>query len=260
MKGLAAALVLLSGVPAFAQDELVGVRLREWFERMHGSIQSTEPPLSGDTVNLDGDLGLGEQELAHEVQAYVRIPIVGRFYAGAWWAHAEGDEIITRTFNYGGLTFTSSDEVKTNVDLDVFYLTYEFALPTIPLGPVNLELGIEAGARGIRGRGAIEDVTAGQKASDDGLIGLPVLGGHVTATFASWVRAEIEVVGLAFAYNGNRVSYLESNLEIVATPLPWLFAGVGYKFADVEFKRDGSSSFDLNVGLKGIYLTLGVRF
>ena len=260
MKWFLSSCVVLTATPVFAQDEIIGVRVREWFERMHGSIQSTEPPVNGDVINLSDDLGLGEQELAHEIQAYLHIPVVGRIYAGWWWAHASGEETLTRDLSFAGNTFTVGTDVKTRFDLNVYYLSYEFALPVIPLGDLfSLEIGIEAGVRGIEGKGKIE--ATGMTAEDSGMIPLPVLGGHVTATVASWVRAEAEVVGLTVSYSNNRITYLEASMEVVATPLPWIFAGVGYKFASIDLSRSGTSKdFDLQLGLKGFYLTAGIRF
>ena len=41
----------------------------------------------------------------------------------------------------------------------------------------------------------------------------------------------------------------------------WLFAGVGYKYVALRVKSNvGSTDFDLDVHINGLYLTAGVRF
>ena len=47
---------------------------------------------------------------------------------------------------------------------------------------------------------------------------------------------------------------------MVAQPLPWLFAGVGYKLAELNLNHKGSDQFKLDVTVSGLYITFGVRF
>jgi hypothetical protein len=261
MKSIAGALLFLTAAPAFAQDEHVGVRLREWFARMSGTIEADNGSGTSDRLDLASDLGLGDRNLTHEVQAYLRIPVVGRIYAGWWQAHDSGSALITRTFQFEGTSFTASDRVDSEVTLDVAYLNYEFVFPTIPVGDVlRLELGAELGARVTRGSGSIEDTATGERGSRTGTAGLPVLGAHVTADLFRYVRAEVEVAGLPVSYGSWSLRYLEASGEVVAEPLPWLFAGVGYKYVALDIRHDGSDKFAVDVGVSGLYITVGVRF
>ena len=82
----------------------------------------------------------------------------------------------------------------------------------------------------------------------------------MTVDLLSYVRAEVEVLGLAFAYGGYRMHYLEAYGEIVTEPLPWVFAGVGYKYVNLNLHYNATQKFDLDVGVSGIYFTVGVRF
>jgi len=262
MKGTAAIILLLwAAAPAAAQDEHIGIRVREWFARMGGTIEADDGSGTSERVDLGSDLGLADRNLTHEIQAYLRIPVLGRIYAGWWRAHDTGDETLTRTFDFMGFTYTASDNVHSEVTLDVGYLTYEFAFPTIPIGDlVSFEIGVQLGARVLRGDGKIEDSSAGQSGQKTGVMGMPVIGGHVTVTLFDVVRAEVEVLGLAFAYGANRIHYVEASAEVVAQPVPWLFAGLGYKYVNLDFKNDGNQKFLLDVTVSGLYITAGVRF
>jgi len=261
MKGLTGAVLFLLASPAFAQDEHVGFRVREWFARMSGTIESDDGSGTSDRVDLAGDLGLGDRNLTHELQAYVRLPVFGRIYAGWWRAHDTGSETLTRTFDFEGVQFQASTQIDSEVTLDVFYLNYEFAFPTIPIGDmVKLELGAELGVRGLRGFGSIHDTSSGDTESRSGTVGLPTLGSHVTAQLFTYVRVEAEVLGLTFSYNDWAAHYLEASAEVVAQPLPWLFAGVGYKYVSLDVRHNSSQKFAVDVGVAGLYLTVGVRF
>lgn len=262
MNWTAAAFLLMTATPAAAQDEIIGVRVREWFARMGGTIEADDGSGTSETIDLGADLGLADRNLTHELQAYLRIPVLGRIYLGWWQAHDSGSETLTRTFDFMGVQFTASTQVDTDVTLDVGYLTYELALPTIPLveEALSFEIGLQVSGRVIRGKGSISESTGGQSAADDGIIGFPTLGGHVTVTLLSVVRAEVEVVGLAVAYGSARIRYIEAFGEVVAQPLPWLFAGVGYKMTNLDFRAEGTQRFVLDVTVSGLYITAGVRF
>jgi len=261
MRFVAGVVLFLSATPAFAQDEHVGIRVREWFARMSGTVEADDGSGTSDRIDLAADLGLGDRNLTHEIQAYLRLPILGRIYAGWWRAHDTGSETISRTFDFEGVRYTAADRVDSEVTLDVGYLTYEFAFPTIPVGDlVKIELGAQLGIRGLRGEAMIHDSSSGRTEQDDGAVALPILGAHVTVQLFDIVRAEVEVLGLQFSYGDWKMHYLEACAEVVAQPLPWIFGGVGYKVVSLDFRNDGSQKFALDVGVAGLYITFGVRF
>jgi hypothetical protein len=261
MKWTVAAFLFLAATPAVAQDEHIGLRVREWFARMSGTIEADDGSGTSERVDLGADLGLADRNLTHELQAYLRIPVVGRIYLGWYRVHDTGDETLTRTIDFEGLTFTTSTNVHSEVTLDVGYLTYEFAFPTIPIGDVvGIELGLQVSGRVFRGDGSIEESAGGQSGQKDGVFGLPTIGGHVTVTFFEVIRAEVELLGLAFAYGDVRIHYLEASAEVVAQPVPWLFAGVGYKLTSLELSNTGTQRFLFDVTISGLYITAGVRF
>ncbi len=184
---------------------------------------------------------------------------MGRFTAGWWHAHETGSEVLTRQVDFAGETFTISQQVDSEVKLDVAYLDYEFDFPTIPIGDlVKLQLGVGLGARGIRGEATIS--SGGQTGHDSGTVGLPTVGAHATLILFDMVRMEAEVLGLAFKYSNYEAHYLEAFGEATVSPVPWIFTGVGYKAAAINVQRRGSDSFHVDLDLSGFYVTLGFRF
>ena len=152
MRTLAAAFFLLSAAPLFAQDEHIGVRVREWYARMSGTLQGEQQGVGTSTIDLADDLGLGNRNLTTELQLYVRIPVLGRLYAGYWRAHDSGSSVLNQTISFEGETFSASTPVDSEVTLSTAYLTYEFAFPTIPVPPLGkIELAASLGVHGFRG-------------------------------------------------------------------------------------------------------------
>ena len=262
MKWIAAAFVFLfAGAPAMAQDEVIGVRVREWFARMSGTLEADDGSGTSTRLDLAADLGLADRNLTTEIQAYLGIPLLGRIYLGWWRAHDTGSETLDRTIEFEGFTYTASTRVDSEVTLDVAYLTYEFAFPTIPVADlVSIEFSVQAGLRGVRGEGSIAESAGGNSGSDAGTVGFPTLGGHVTVQLFKLIRVEVEVVGLTFSYGDWHMNYWEVYGEVVAQPLPWIFAGVGYKLANIHVENDGNQRFLVDVGVAGVYITAGVRF
>ena len=261
MKGLAAALLFLSAATPAMADEIVGVRVREWFARMSGSIEADDGSGTSTRLDLAHDLGLDDRNLTHEIQAYLGIPVLGRIYLGWWRAHDTGSETLDRTIEFEGFTYTASTQVDSEVTLDVAYLTYEFAFPTIPVGDlVSIDLGVHVSLRGLRGEGTIEESTGGNRESESGVVGLPTIGARAAVQLFKLVRVEVEATGLTFSYGDWEMHYWEFSGEVVVQPLPWLYAGVGYKSASIHVEKEGDERFLVDVGVAGLYITAGVKF
>ncbi len=258
MRILAVLSVMLpASAPAFAQSEYIGVRLREWYARINGEVFAEAESIPATTVDLDRHLGLGQAEIAHEIQAYLSLPILGNFYAGYWYADYKGERWLSETITYADNTFTASTRVESEVELQVAYLTYEFALP-LPLPMFNLEIGAMVGVRGIAARGSIDNEFASAEESGEG--GLPVVGVHAALQLTPWLRADVEVLGLSFQAADRRATYLEAYAEAVAQLGP-VFAGVGYKYVEIDLRdKSGSIEFRAEAIMDGAYITAGIRF
>ncbi len=257
---LALALFLSSAPAVLAQDETLGIRWREWFANLNGHIQGQGDAVPAGDINLTRTLGLDDQENGHEIQLYLSLPFIGRLYAGYWWIDFDGQETLTRDITFADLTFSASTTVDTTLDLDMYYLTYEFMLPSIPLGgdQVRLDLGVQAGLRALLADASIE--SSNLSAQDDGAIGIPIFGLRGALQIASFLRTEFEIAGMALSYGSTSLSYVESFGEVVGQLGP-AFAGVGYKWCTFDFDDSrGDVDFSTEIRLDGFYLTAGLRF
>ncbi|HEX7901182.1 MAG TPA: hypothetical protein VF950_25715 [Planctomycetota bacterium] len=249
-------LALTAGIP---QDEIIGGRWREWKAAITGRLQGEGDLLPGSNIDVDDTLGY-DRENAHEIQLYLNIPVLGRFYAGYWWVNFNGEEILERTITFADRAFTAGTAIDSELELDMYYLTYEFGFPSLPLGgdDLRLDLGVQFGVRALLVEGTIESALF--TAEDSGGVGIPVLGVHGALQVTPFLRAELEIAGMAASYGDSSLSYLEAFGEIVGQFGP-LFAGVGYKWCNLDMKDDrGDVDFEVDLTLEGFYLTAGVRF
>ncbi len=68
------------------------------------------------------------------------------------------------------------------------------------------------------------------------------------------------MTGLQFRYGDHEAHYLEAYGEAVVEPLPFLFAGVGYKLVQINYKNTGSNPSHVDLDIAGFYISFGVRF
>jgi hypothetical protein len=252
--------VLAAAAPAAAQDETVGARWREWFVNINGRIQGQGELVPSSDINLTETLGLDDQENGHEIQLYVQLPVLGRIYAGYWWVDFDGTETLERDITFGDVTFTASTTVDTTLELDMYYLTYEFMFPGIPLGgdTVRLDVGVQVGVRALLLDASIDSALL--VAEDDGAVGTPIIGARGALQVTPFLRAELELAGMTIRYGDSSMKYVEAFGEIVGQLGP-VFAGVGYKYCSLDFDDEsGDVDLEAEVRLDGVYLTAGVRF
>jgi len=259
MKGMAASLILLAGIDAYPQDEYIGVRLREWHAKMEGQIQGQGQSLPAFDVDLDRHLGIEDSENVHEIQGYLGIPLLGSVYVGWWFGTFKGDRTLTETIVFADQQFDVNTTVQSELELNVYYLSFEIGLPAIPLGDVlQFKVGILPGVRVIHADGEVENEFF--RGQDEGIIGIPLVGVHAALQVTPYLRADVEVMGLSFKYGDSSGTYIEAFVEAVGQIGP-LFGGVGYKYVDLDLHdHRGDTDFDLMIDITGPYLTVGVRF
>jgi hypothetical protein len=254
-----ASLLALAASTALVQDETVGARWREWKAAISGHLQGQGDILPASDIDVDDTLGF-DRESGHEIQLYLSLPVLGRLYAGYWWIGFEGTETLDRTITFADRTFTAGTVIDSELDLDMYYLTYEFVLPSLPLGSddFRLDLGVQAGVRALLVDGSIESSLF--SAEDSGGTGIPVLGVHGTLQATPYVRAELEVAGMGVSYGRSSLRYVEAFGEVVGQIGP-VFAGVGYKWCNLDMRDDrGDVDLEVDITIEGLYFTAGVRF
>lgn len=256
----ASLLSLAAATPAFAQgDEFIGGRWREWKAAISGRLEGQGDLVPASNIDVADTLGF-ERENGHEIQLYLNFPVLGRLYAGYWWIDFDGQEVLERTITFADRTFTAGTPVDSELELDMYYLTYEFVFPSLPLGgdDLRLDLGVQAGLRGLFVEGSIESNLF--SAEDSGGVGTPVLGLHGALQVTPFVRAELEVAGMAMSYGKSSLTYVEVFAEVVGQLGP-AFAGVGYKWCGLDMKDErGDVDLKIDLTLEGFYLTAGLRF
>jgi hypothetical protein len=234
------------------------LRLREWYARTEGTIEA-DAAGPGSKISLAADLDLGHRDVISEPEVVFHLSGSSRLYASWWRDSPSRDQTLTRTITFRGRSFASGIPIHSSVVFDVAALSFEYTFAKLPLGDLGvLEFSGQAGFRGFWAEGSIR--TTGEEASARGFAVTPVLGGHVAYLIRPWLRADADASGMKISLSSESFSYLETKAEIVAKPLEWLVAGIGYKYVTFHDRYSGSATSIFDADLSGGYLMVGVRF
>ncbi len=146
--------VVLSAAPALAQDDggsRFELEARLWAAAPGGEVLVIADEL-GTTIDLESDLGLGDDE-AFEGRLTLRPSRRTKVYFA--WTQLEfaGDEVLTRTIEFGGETFTLSTRIASLVDFD--YGRAGFAWQFLASDDGRLRFGPLVEVKGFRGEASL---------------------------------------------------------------------------------------------------------
>ena len=255
-----ALILTLLSTAAWAQgSETIGVRERVWRAGLTGDIRADSTVAPGTTVDVQDDFDFPSGETFHDVTVWVNVPLLPlRFNAGAWLGGFDETLSLQKTINFGNQTFTAGTTIDAKVDFRCFYLNAEYFLPTIGMNAVGISVGFELGLKYFS---AEAEVTGGGVTEKKDVKGpIPVVGIDIIANITNWVRAEIEVNGLASFFGPVRGHFIDGSFEVVAAPIKYAFIGLGWKLVDISVKTQGDPSFECDLMLSGPFLTIGIRF
>jgi hypothetical protein len=251
--GISAAF-LISVSPLWAQEAGVGVRVREWLAGYDGAITADGRPDNGTRLDAASGLGLDDSGFAHEIQASVDVPGVGRFQAGYERLRLDGERVLDADTNFDGHLFPAGTSVDAALGFDVLHLDCE-----LPVLKEPVELGFLAGARYVSGEADLEGGGIDAHANLNRPLLLP--GARAGVELSSWLQAGTRLQGLAFSAHNVRARYLEWDAELSASPAQGFSVSVGYRQVFLNFKaREGSLNFDLDGALGGLFLAVAYRF
>lgn len=185
-----------------------------------------------------------------------------------------GDAPITRSFNFGGQTFSATLDSESRFRQWFAGLDLKFNIlnnKIIALSPI---LGLRAFAIDweIKGKipatgqvvaqGDTSDIDSPLKIGDDQLIPYPVLGAEIKVGIRRWVEADLKVVGLYVSYGEVEGGSVQADAGLTFWPIPYLGLRVGGRYATFQFEtksQDKKDSFDFDLDYLGANISLIVR-
>ncbi len=245
--GLLAALACLLISPMAQADTVFGLYAGAgtWQQESSGDVRS-----SLTAVDIEDDLGIEDDS---NMVLYFAIehglPMLPNLRAQHFAIDVDGDNVLSRSIEFNGQTFTVADAVATNVDLTQSdaVLYYEM-LDNV----VSLDLGLAVSQLD----GEIEIASSTEQASADFNEVIPMLYGRVRADLPMtglWVGAE----GQGMSYDGN--SLMEFNAQVGWESDLGLGLEAGWRSVVLEVEAfDQVESAEMDVS--GPYASLNFHF
>lgn len=223
---------------------------------------SGEISYGGDYVDIEKDLGLGDSK---KVNAYIDVdlPILPHIKLEYFPFRYEGDGTVTKSFQFGNITISGSEEVKTDINFDQYDLTLYYGLPIPFLHP---KIGLTV--KYLDGYVELFRKSTSETEKADITVPIPMLylGASASIPLIPTVsKLVFDLEGKGISYDGNSLVDVKALAKVKILSIPavaGLYAGLGYKYQklkisdlDVDDKK-----FNSNLKFQGIIGEIGIEF
>ncbi len=233
------------GMAVSVQAFEFGVRGHYWFPELSGTLKVDESAISGDTLNLESDLGLDDESYPI-IEGFVGL---GNHHLSLSYYNADysGTNTLTETITFAGETFAVDEQVSSSLEYSVFDFMYQYDL----LDLENILAGFSLGAVGriklFDGEVEIKSSTPSESESESFTAPIPMLGLNLhLGILADLLEGRVLATGMT--YGGGTI--FDGQAEISLTPFPFLDIHGGYRIFfidvdadDVEFDYDTSGPY-----------------
>ncbi|MHC4816806.1 MAG: porin family protein [Planctomycetota bacterium] len=223
----------------------IAVRADAWYPRLDGKFSS----IGGDIIDA-AELNLDTNTWGPAAEVTLT---PGRFFFrfDFYQVRFEGDSTISRTFSFGGISFTINEDVNARVRIDNFRFLSGFAV--VKTTPFRLYVLLGLGYYHLEGR-VVGSVSGAAEESLD--IPAPLVGLMAQAKLSRFLF-EIEVSGLTVSFSDVSADYIDVKASVGVTFLKVAMARVGYRYVLLNAQV---SDFEADMTLDGFFVGLGVQF
>ena len=239
--GLLLLLVLFS-VTAHAQDNdretfTVEGTVAAWFLHPSGDMIS-----NGNRVDLRTDLGISSRHTSPYIRAILKPSHKNRVVFETVPYRLKGDQQLTRSFTFNGVTYTIQDRIASEANVNYFFGGYQRDFVSGNMG----HAGVLTGVGYLDGDANVKSQTRGLQGTESAKIPFPLIGGEFRVFLdpRGLVNFNAEVKGLPLGGYGH---YADALVNVGLSLSPNLTAQVGYAYlnADIHEKNNGDG-FKLN--------------
>lgn len=237
-KKFSLALIILIFTPTLALAQR-GVILefegRYWIPDLRGKVKAAETFIDTE-VDLKRDLDIKDENFPEGRLTWYTGP-KSKIRLAYTQAGFEGDEILNRTVEFNGQTYTVGTRVET--DVKVRYLRLGWAWQFIDIGKGTVKLGTLLEGKGFSGKISLEapDLSSPVKESEKFLFGLPTIGVALDINPHKILNIFGEVSGLTAGRYGY-VYDAEAGIKLI--PIRFLSIIAGYRIFEIKAEHNSS--------------------
>jgi len=244
-------LLLLIPSPALARSNRLKLNLSAWPASLSGVEQVNDGGATGTSIDLEDTLGL-ESETFPELHVQLKLlgpaRLVGSYYSTGY----QGSETLTQSVTFNGTTYSSSEEVDSDVDLSVGRILFSFS----PLNLKRLNLGLMIGADLMQVDASLSSSLTGDE-NKSFTAPVPVVGVNLTVQPIDKLALYFEVSGLSVNIGDVDASIMDGIFRAEYYFLPWFALTGGYRVFDFDVTEEDFGR--VNFKQDGVQLGLGFR-
>jgi hypothetical protein len=227
---------LLAVIPCVASaqsDITVEFEGRYWITNSKGKATVADNDIGTD-INFKSDLGIKDENYPEGRFTWYTGPN-SKIRLAYTQVGYNGDEIVERTIEFGGKTYTVGTRVIT--DVDVKYLRIGWAWQFINIGKGMVKLGTLLEGKGVWIKASLEapNLVPSVKESEKLLFGLPTIGIALDINPYKMINIFGEVSGLPA---GNYGYMYDGEAGIKFIPIKYFSILGGYRICEIKAKSD----------------------
>ena len=234
----------------FAKDATVEIEGRYWMPDMDGKIRVTSNGV-GTAVDFKDDLGFTDKNFPEGRLTWytgdnsrIRFAYVHIKYSG--------DEVLSRTIQFNGTTYSANAPVSSDLSLD--YLRLGWIWQFINLGNGTFRLGTIVEVKGLFARASIDAPTLGVGSRESIAVPLPTVGAVLDLKLHRMVGVFAELSGITAGKYG---SFIDGEAGVKFAPTKNLAVVGGYR----GFRVNAENNSDyIKMTVQGPYLGATLRF
>jgi hypothetical protein len=242
MKSCVLLLVMFFRVTAYAQDNdreafTVEGTVSAWFLHPSGDVIS-----NGNRADLRTDLGISSHHTSPYIRAILKPSRKDRVVFETAPYRLDGNQQLTRSFTFNGVTYTIQDRIASEADINYFFGGYQRDLFSGTMGHAGFVTGIGY----LDGDANVRSQTRGLQGTESAKIPFPLIGGEfrVFADPGRRFNVNAELKGLPLGGYGH---YAQTVVNIGVLLNPNLTAQVGYAYLNTDIhEKNNGDGFKLN--------------
>lgn len=232
-------------------DEMVSLKVGYQSLSPSGTFTGTESGI-GTSVDMEDDLNFDDSE---EVTAEAALQLGSfRLSAGYLPIKFSGTGTLTQGFIFNDHSFSATETVKGDVDVDLYDVGLTWYLLNFDDLPVRLQIGPEIAVKIVDGDLSVESKTfPGIREAVSGTAAAPTIGARARVGISDFI-ALVGRVGYV-EYDDN--TFLDADGQLELSPIPLVGIYGGYRYLDIDVDE---SDIVLDATFKGPYAGAFLRF
>ena len=234
-----------------------------WDSTISGKIRADEGFMTGSSIDLKDTLGITESTVIPEIEGKIGFLGTSRFIISYSPASYEGRKTIAKNLSFSGKTFSASESLKTQLDISMTSVLYEFApLPEGVIQPLTSsepEMGLLLGLKYLHTEAQITSNSTGSVVNETFGLPIPVVGLRIQGRLAE--NMQLESAGTWMSLKTKDADLYWSDLygELKVSIVPKIPFGFGYKLTKLSVESDIGQSFASRFWFKGWYLMASIE-